>query len=85
MITEEYESPAKWLPGLPESRAGAAFKPVFFVPSLSAVRGLAETLGGRMEPADRQWSFNGVTVCDALVPEGNVVQFRELTSAGRPT
>jgi hypothetical protein len=33
-----------------------------------------------MEPAAKEWSFNGVTVCDLLDPEGNVVQFRE--SAG---
>jgi hypothetical protein len=30
-----------------------------------------------MEPADREWSFNGVTVCDGFDPEGNVIQFRE--------
>jgi len=30
-----------------------------------------------MEPADREWSFNGVTVCDGVDPEGNVIQFRE--------
>jgi hypothetical protein len=30
-----------------------------------------------MEPSDQEWTFNGVVVCDALDPEGNVVQFRE--------
>jgi hypothetical protein len=30
-----------------------------------------------LESADREWSFNGVTVCDGLDPEGNVIQFRE--------
>ena len=58
-------------------RVTAAFKPVFFVPSLSRVRALAGTHGGGLEPAEREWSFNGVTVCDGVDPEGNVIQFRE--------
>ena len=61
----------------PARRRTAAFKPVFFVPSISRLRGIAETHGGAMEPADQEWSFNGVTVCDGLDPEGNVIQFRE--------
>lgn len=66
--------------GAPTRRAEAAFKPVFFVPSISRLRGVAATHGGIMEPADREWSFNGVTVCDAIDPEGNVIQFREQAS-----
>jgi catechol 2,3-dioxygenase-like lactoylglutathione lyase family enzyme len=61
----------------PIRRATAAFKPVFFVPSISRLRSVAEAHGGVMEPADKEWSFNGATVCDGLDPEGNVVQFRE--------
>jgi catechol 2,3-dioxygenase-like lactoylglutathione lyase family enzyme len=61
----------------PTRRATAAFKPVFFVPSISRLRGVVERYGGVMDPADQEWSFNGVTVCDALDPEGNVIQFRE--------
>ena len=61
----------------PTRRATAAYKPVFFVPSISNLRGVAEAHGGFMEPAEKEWSFNGVTVCDGLDPEGNVVQFRE--------
>jgi extradiol dioxygenase family protein len=60
----------------PTPRANAAFKPVFFMRSISELRGLVEANGGVMEPADHEWSFNGVTVCDALDPEGNVIQFR---------
>jgi catechol 2,3-dioxygenase-like lactoylglutathione lyase family enzyme len=66
----------------PARRATAAFKPVFFVPSISSLRRAAEANGGMMEPADREWSFNGVTVCDGLDPEGNVVQFREILGRG---
>jgi drug/metabolite transporter superfamily protein YnfA len=58
-------------------RASANFKPVFFVQSLARVRTMAKSLGGHMEPSDQEWTFNGVVVCDALDPEGNVVQFRE--------
>jgi catechol 2,3-dioxygenase-like lactoylglutathione lyase family enzyme len=60
----------------PSRRASAAFKPVFFVPSISRLRSVAEAHGGVVEPADKEWSFNGATVCDGLDPEGNVVQFR---------
>ena len=31
-----------------------------------------------MEPPEKEWTFNGVLVCDALDPEGNVIQFREM-------
>jgi hypothetical protein len=65
----------------PARRATAAFKPVFFVASISRLRGIAETHGGVLEPVDEEWSFNGVKVCDGLDPEGNVIQFRE--DAGR--
>jgi catechol 2,3-dioxygenase-like lactoylglutathione lyase family enzyme len=58
-------------------RASAAFKPVFFVQSLAKVRAIANAHGGAMEASDKEWSFNGVAVCDGLDPEGNVVQFRE--------
>jgi hypothetical protein len=34
---------------------------------------------GSMEPRDKEWSFNGVAVCDAIDPEGNVIQFREMS------
>jgi hypothetical protein len=61
----------------PSRRATAAFKPVFFVPSISRLRGIAGAQGGVIEPPGQEWSFNGVTVCDAVDPEGNVIQFRE--------
>ena len=63
----------------PARRRTAAFKPVFFVPSISRLRAVAETHGGVLEPADQEWSFNGATVCDGLDPEGNIIQFREHT------
>jgi catechol 2,3-dioxygenase-like lactoylglutathione lyase family enzyme len=59
-------------------RATAAFKPVFFVDSLESVRRIADAHGGAMEPREKEWSFDGILVCDALDPEGNVIQFREV-------
>ena len=44
-------------------RTEAAFKPVFFVPSISRVREVAATYGGAMDPADREWTFHGVHAC----------------------
>ena len=38
----------------PVRRASAAFKPVFFVPSIASVRVIAEAHGGVMEPIDRE-------------------------------
>jgi catechol 2,3-dioxygenase-like lactoylglutathione lyase family enzyme len=61
----------------PLRRATAAFKPVFFVPSISRLREIAETHGGALETADREWSFEGGKVCDGIDPEGNVIQLRE--------
>jgi len=58
-------------------RATAAFKPVFFVPSISRLREIAEAHGGALEEANREWSFQGGKVCDGTDPEGNVIQFRE--------
>lgn len=60
----------------PVRRATAAFKPVFFVPSVSSLRPIVERHEGVMEPPEREWSFHGATVCDALDPDGNVIQFR---------
>jgi catechol 2,3-dioxygenase-like lactoylglutathione lyase family enzyme len=61
----------------PSRRGDAAFKPVFFIPDLTRARTVTQAHGGTMEPRHKEWSFNGTTVCDAVDPEGNVIQFRE--------
>src|SRR5262245_23569441 len=76
-ITDGGSTATRDIAAAPARRRTSAFKPVFFVPSISRLRGVAEMHGGFMEPADREWSFNGVAVCDGLDPEGNVIQFRE--------
>lgn len=58
-------------------RAEAAIKLVFFVPSIAQVRTSAEAHGGVLNGPEREWRFDGWTVCDGLDPEGNVLQFRE--------
>ena len=51
-------------------------KLVFPVADRGASRTCAE-LGGAIDPVESEWQFDGVTVCDAYDPEGNVLQFRE--------
>lgn len=65
------------------SRRAAAFKPVFFVPDIARLRVAVEKQGGVMEPPDKEWFFDGARVCDALDPEGNVIQFRAVPGGAR--
>ena len=62
----------------PVRRAAAAIKPVFFVRSVATVRAIANAHGGAMDPEEKEWRFHGALVCDALDPDGNVIQFREI-------
>lgn len=43
----------------------------------AATRDMAPSLGGQLQPAAREWGFQGMRVCDGHDPEGQVVQFRE--------
>jgi len=47
------------------------------VDSLAAARARVAMLGGRLDPADREWSARGFRACDGVDPEGNVFQLRE--------
>lgn len=74
--------PAKIAAGIsiktpPQVREETAIKPFFMIPSLAAARGIAESLGGKIAPATRQWSARGFTACDGHDPEGNVIQLRQ--------
>lgn len=56
------------------------------VRSLSAARTLAASLGGLLQPAEREWvaEARGFRACDGHDPEGNVFQLREsVLSSGR--
>lgn len=58
----------------PERREETPIKLVIAVDDLASARSRATALGGSVEPAEREWSWNGTTRVDAVDPEGNVVQ-----------
>ena len=60
----------------PERREDAATKLVLPVTDLSQARREAVRLAGVLDPAEREWSWNGVRACDGHDPEGNVFQVR---------
>ena len=62
----------------PQRRENTAFKLVFPVASLSQARATAEANGGELNPPGKEWSFQGLRVCDGCDPEGNMIQLREL-------
>ncbi len=61
----------------PMRRTETPIKLVFEVESLASVRDTALKLGGRLDPLEREWSYEGCRICDGHDPEGNVVQFRQ--------
>jgi hypothetical protein len=61
----------------PVLRENTPIKLVFPVASLQAARAAAARLGGGLKPAEREWKFQTIRVCDGHDPEGNIVQFRE--------
>ena len=63
----------------PQRREDTPIKLAFVVPDLAAARLAATQCGGGLNGAERQWVFQGWTVCDGHDPEGNVVQFRAAT------
>lgn len=58
-------------------RGNVAIKPVFLVPSIAAAREVAVSVGGLVNAERHEWRFGAYRVCDALDPEGNVIQLRE--------
>jgi len=61
----------------PQRREDSAIKLVFAVPSIAAARADATALGGIVDAPDREWRFDGWTICDGHDPEGNVIQLRQ--------
>lgn len=47
------------------------------VESIAVARSRAATLGGRIQPPEREWLARGFRACDGHDPEGNVFQVRE--------
>jgi predicted enzyme related to lactoylglutathione lyase len=61
----------------PRRRDGAAIKLAFEVPNIEAVRSAVAKLGGRLDPRETQWDFQGFRHSGGVDPEGNVVQLLE--------
>ena len=59
----------------PTPREDTALKFFFTVPSLAQARTLATTLGGSV--AEPTWDGPGFRACNAVDPEGNILQLRE--------
>ena len=67
----------------PARRSETPFKLVLEVESIAAARNAALGWGGRVDPVEREWTFQGRRVCDGHDPEGNVVQFRQWGGTAR--
>ena len=61
----------------PFAREDSYFKPFFPVRSLSKTRDRAAALGGQLRPQNEEWAARGFRACEAIDPDGNVIQFRE--------
>ena len=66
--------------GPPVAREDGYIKPFFPTTSLSEAREKAAALGGRLRPQSAEWSARGFRACEAIDPDGNVIQFREEAS-----
>jgi predicted enzyme related to lactoylglutathione lyase len=64
----------------PPLREDACIKLCFPVERIDAARSMAASLGGSIQPPDREWTDRGIRACDGADPEGNVFQVRELVS-----
>ena len=61
----------------PRPREDGYIKPFFPVTSLSEARERAVALGGQLRPRSEEWEARGFRACEAIDPDGNVIQFRE--------
>lgn len=61
----------------PVAREDTYIKPFFPVKALSEARQKAAALGGLLRPQNEEWSARGFRACEAIDPDGNVIQFRE--------
>lgn len=61
----------------PRAREDTYIKPFFPVKSLAETREKAAALGGKLRPQSEEWEARGFRACEAIDPDGNVIQFRE--------
>jgi predicted enzyme related to lactoylglutathione lyase len=58
----------------PVIREAAAVKMAFRVKDIAQARAIAAQLGGAVYADDREWRYEGNTICDGYDPDGNVFQ-----------
>ena len=58
-------------------REDAAMKPVYFVAAIDTARSAVVALGGRVYDAGTVATYGNVNYCDAVDPEGNIIQLAE--------
>ncbi len=58
----------------PVVREDNAIKLAFHVADIAKARQIAVSLGGAVYPSEREWTYEGMTVCDGYDPDGNVFQ-----------
>ena len=63
--------------GPPYVREDSYIKPFFPVRKLSAAREKAAAFGGQLRPENEEWTARGFRACEAIDPDGNVIQFRQ--------
>jgi predicted enzyme related to lactoylglutathione lyase len=61
----------------PVRREATPVKLAFGVKDIASARTRAAEHGGTLNAVEREWTFQGVKVCDGHDPEGNVFQLRE--------
>ena len=61
----------------PRVREDCYIKPFFPVKSLAETRNKASAFGGKLRPASEEWAARGFRACEAVDPDGNVIQFRQ--------
>lgn len=82
LASDDFELVIHALSGERPGRASAArqdafIKPFFPVASLKEARTKAKSAGGSLRPANEEWHARGFRACEAVDPDGNVIQFRE--------
>jgi len=61
----------------PRIREDSYIKPFFPVTSLAETRERAAAFGGQLRPQNEEWVGRSFRACEAIDPDGNVIQFRE--------
>lgn len=83
LASDEFELVIHALPGEPQGKAShprddAYIKPFFPVNSLTEARMRAAAFEGQLSPVGEEWEARGFRACEAIDPDGNHIQFREI-------